>query len=355
MFFHSARVEAKNAGLRLDLFLVRSLPGVTWGDRLSRAEIQRIIAEGHVRLNGLQAKPSSRLRRHDLVEVEWTPPRETAILPQPLALDVLYEDEDCIVVNKPPGMVVHPAAGISCGTLVNALLFHCAGLRGIGGEKRPGIIHRLDKDTSGVMVVAKHGVAFQSLAEQFKQRTVRKEYLALVWGKPDQAAGTIDRPVGRHPTNRKKMSSRITAGRCRDAFTEWKLEQCFNVSAASIWKLQVSLLRLMPRTGRTHQIRVHLADEKFPIVGDSLYGLSRSALSRLGSRGLETAGLFDFPRQALHAQKLSFAHPCLGRPLEFCAPLPSDLGELVGKLRAAAQTIKLEKEAEGIDKKIAFP
>ncbi len=343
MSLHALRVEQNDVGSRLDVFLARCLRAPFCGESVSRSRVQKIIAEGQARLNGLRAKPSIRLRHQDLVEVECPAARESLLEAEALALDVIYEDRDCIVVNKPPGLVVHPAAGNFRGTLVNALLYHCSDLRGIGGVKRPGIIHRLDKNTSGVMVVAKHAEAVEHLARQFKQRTVHKEYLALVWGKPDRPSGVIDRPIGRHRADRKKMSSRSALVSAKDAVTTWRVEQCFRAGARQGRPIWVSLLRLRPHTGRTHQLRVHLADEQMPVVGDMTYGLRGSTLSRLCEYGLEIPELSGFPRQALHAEKLKFNHPRLAKDMEFCAPLCADIEELLERLRLCERVGMIEK------------
>src|SRR5712692_10090879 len=200
-------VDREHAGMRLDLFLARQRLGPPGAGEWSRSGIQRMIQGGQIVLNGRRTKPSTRLRASDLIEIRELPLKDTELVPEPIPLDVLYEDGDCIVINKPPGLVVHPAAGWKNGTLVNALLYHCPDLPGIGGERRPGIVHRLDKDTSGVMVVAKNGGAFQDLAAQFKDRRVAKEYLAVVWGRMARQKGAIDRSIGRHRSDRKRMSS----------------------------------------------------------------------------------------------------------------------------------------------------
>ena len=344
---HTLRVGENDAGSRLDVFLARCLSAPLCGESVSRSRAQKIIVEGQAWLNGFRAKPSTRLRPRDLVEVECLPAREPLLEAEPLALDVIYEDRDCIVVNKPPGLVVHPAAGNPRGTLVNALLYHCSDLRGIGGVKRPGIIHRLDKNTSGVMVVAKHAQAFEHLARQFKERTVEKEYLALVWGRPDRFSGVIDRAIGRHRGDRKKMSSRNARARARDALTTWQVEQCFHTGTRQDRPLWVSLLRLRPHTGRTHQLRVHLADEQMPVVGDATYGLKGSALARVREDGSAFPELCRFARQALHAEKLKFNHPRSGNDMEFCAPLAADLKNLLVRLGACERVERMGKKAMG--------
>jgi len=289
-----------------------------------------MIVAGQVRLNGRRTKPGVRLKARDLVEIQWLPPREASLVPEPLSLDILYEDEDLIVVNKAPGMVVHPAGGVARGTLVNALLHHCPDLQGIGGERRPGIVHRLDKDTSGVMVVAKSAQAFHRIALQFRERQVRKEYLALVWGKMQGEKGEVDRPIGRHRSDRKRMSSLYSVSRWRAAVTEWRQEALFKVGSHGEHFSWITLLRLRPRTGRTHQIRVHLADQGHPVVGDRVYGPKRQALVK---SHVERSRLIDFPRQALHAERLGFLHPRTGATLEFRAPLARDMSELLDHLR----------------------
>lgn len=225
--------------------------------------------------------------------------------------------------------MVHPATGRFTGTLVNALLHHCPDLDGIGGVRRPGLIHRLDKDTSGVMVIAKTAVALERLARQFKNRQVEKVYVALVWGKFVASAGVIDQPIGRHRSDRKRMSSRYSVGNTREAVTEWNVEKVFNTSPESSSRISVSWIRLKPKTGRTHQLRVHLADLGFPIVGDKVYGHKRkNDLSQdFFSRELQR-----FPRQALHALTLRFIHPETESPMTFSAPLPEDMLRLLSFL-----------------------
>ena len=222
------------------------------------------------------------------------------------------------MVNKSPGVVVHPAAGKQNGTLVNALLHHCKNLQGIGGERRPGIVHRLDKDTSGAIVIAKNENAFRQIALQFKERHVSKEYIALVWGKVERERGKIERPIGRHRTDRKKMSSLHSFSRSREAITEWQVEETFRVGSLESRFSWVTLLRLKPRTGRTHQIRVHLADQGNPVVGDRVYGRKRNDLNK---DRLEVRDLIDFHRQALHAEKLGISHPRTGGDFRDCCPI----------------------------------
>lgn len=333
MTMRLAIVDREYVGMRLDLFLAHHFPGPSEMGGWSRSGIQKMIAGGQITLNGQRTKPSTRLKASDWIEIQWLPPQETALVPEQLPLDILYEDEDCIVVNKAPGMVVHPAAGRRSGTLVNALLHHCPNLQGIGGERRPGIVHRLDKDTSGVMVVAKHGQAFHHIALQFKERRVRKEYLALVWGLVEREKGVIDRPIGRHRRDRKRMSSIHSPSRLREAVTEWQVEDRFRIGPSGNRFSWVTLLRLRPQSGRTHQIRVHLVDQGYPVVGDRLYGQRRQGLTKIH---LEVPALADFPRQALHAERLGFSHPRSGTSLEFCAPLAPDMQRLLDCLKGVA-------------------
>jgi len=278
-------------------------------------------------LNGQRVKSSARLKIDDLVQMESIPPREISLKPEPIPLKILYEDDDCVVINKAAGMVVHPAAGRISDTLVNALLHHCPNLEGIGGERRPGIVHRLDKDTSGVMIVAKNAMAFQRLATQFKERSVSKEYLARVWGKLERETGIVNRPIGRHRSDRKRMSSVRFLAKARPAITEWVVEKCFTINEERRIRGWLTWIRLKPRTGRTHQIRVHLADLKHPLVGDKIYGRKRPSTAKINQPGVEI-----FPRQALHARLLGFTHPATGDQLRFESSLPADMESLITNL-----------------------
>jgi 23S rRNA pseudouridine1911/1915/1917 synthase len=319
-------VDGAATGLRLDLFLARQFSSDAKFDGFSRAELQRLITEGQITINNRQAKASARLKRNDIIRLQSLPLRESSLLPENIPIDILSEDEHCLVINKAAGVMVHPATGKSTGTLVNALLYHCPDLGGIGGERRPGIVHRLDKDTSGAMVVAKTQSAFQYLARQFKQRQIQKEYVALVWGKLKGASGIINQPIGRHRSDRKRMSSRYGLANSREAVTEWRVEKVLEIDSVSASPPCVSWLRLKPKTGRTHQLRVHLADLGFPIVGDKVYGYKRKGHA---GQSDSLSQLTSFPRQALHAEKLSFLHPASKNPMSFCAPLPEDMQELL--------------------------
>ncbi|MFQ5541736.1 MAG: RluA family pseudouridine synthase, partial [Candidatus Binatia bacterium] len=311
----------------------------------SRSSIQRLIAKGLVTVNGRRTKASVRLKLSDRIEVQWLPPVDTALEPEAIPLHVLYEDEDLVVVNKPPGMVVHPAAGNFRGTLVNAILYHCPNLQGIGGERRPGIVHRLDKDTSGAMVVAKNERSFNDLALQFKERRISKEYVALVWGRMDRPSGMINRPIGRHRRDRKRMSSIHSLPRPREAVTEWEVASSFCVARRQGPLSWVTLIRLRPFTGRTHQIRVHLADQGYPVVGDRVYGGKRQGIAKKEDLGVP--GLVDFPRQALHAERIRLAHPRTGIALECKAPWFPDMRGLLDTLKE--QCVKTQgKIAKGL-------
>jgi len=324
-------VDPSSAGMRLDLFLSRHLTRSARSTGFSRAEIQRLIAEGQITRNGAPVKPSARVKLDDRIDIRSLPARDPELKSEALPLDVLYEDENCIVINKAPGMVVHPAAGRTSGTLVNALLHHCPGIEGIGGVRRPGIVHRLDKDTSGVMIVAKNTATFHQLVTQFQNRTVQKEYLALVYGVIGSESGVINRPIGRHRSDRKRMSSLYPMKKSREAVTEWQLEERFLAStAASGRRAGFTLLRIRPRTGRTHQIRVHFADLGYPLVGDRVYGRRAKAPFQVAAESI-----FErFRRQALHAERLCIELGKTARPTEFVAPLSPDFAELLSYLRS---------------------
>jgi 23S rRNA pseudouridine1911/1915/1917 synthase len=287
-------VDESLAGQRLDQALAQ-LAGVP------RAQAQRWIEAGRVAVDGASARPSQRVSAGAAIAVD--PPEATPLDAQPEAIPlvVLYEDADLIVIDKPAGLVVHPAPGHASGTLVNALLHHCRDLAGIGGVLRPGIVHRLDRGTSGVLVAAKRDAAHSALAAQFKDHSIERVYRALVRGVPGADEGSVERAIGRHPTDRKRMSVRTKSGRA--AQTHWRVAQRFAKSG-------VALLEVRPATGRTHQIRVHLSSTGWPIVGDPVYG-----------KGGESFGL---TRPALHAAVLGFTHPSTGERLRFEAPLPED-------------------------------
>lgn len=316
------RVERNAAGIRLDVYVAAHLKHIEHPS-LSRSEIQRLIREGQITLNGGMTKGSARVRPEDRIDIRVPPPREGTIHPEAVPLQILYEDKDCIVINKAPGMTVHPAAGHWSGTLVNALLHHCPDIEGIGGVRRPGIVHRLDKDTSGVMIVAKNMFAYQGLVLQFKNRSVEKEYVALAWGDVTPDRGIIDRPIGRHRSDRKRMSSVRFLKRSREALTAWTVERRLVFDQEAGPPLRATLLRLRPRTGRTHQIRVHLADCGYPLVGDRVYGRKRAGVAK------NPSVLERFPRQALHAETLIVNHVRTGERMKFTAPLAEDFCRLL--------------------------
>jgi len=291
-------------GLRVDIWLERRLEG------FSRSRVQALIKSGLITVNGRPVKAGAAVQSGWIAVVNLPPPAPVAVVAENIPLAVLYEDADVVVVNKPAGLVVHPAAGHASGTLVNALLYHCGDLAGIGGELRPGIVHRLDRDTSGAMVAAKNQKAMESLAAQFKARTVAKEYLALVAGAPKPLAGRIETLIGRSAHDRKKMTTRTTTGRA--AVSRYEVVEVLG---------GVSLVRVKIETGRTHQIRVHMAHIGHPVVGDPQYGHARVALP------------VPAKRQMLHAARLAFDHPVTGVRMAFEAPLPSDMAELIAGLK----------------------
>jgi len=296
---------AEDAGTRLDVWLSGRLP------ELSRARIQSLVKSGSITVDGKRVSPHWKV--HKGCEAVIIVPRLAPAGPaaEKIPLDVLYEDGDLVVVNKPAGMVVHPAAGHSSGTLVNALLNHCDDLAGVGGELRPGIVHRLDKDTSGAIVAAKNQQAMEGLASQFKKGLVKKEYLALVAGRPSPPAGRVETMIGRSRHDRKKMSARPSRGRA--AVTEYETLEEFEGT---------TLVRVRIETGRTHQIRVHMAHLGHPVMGDRQYGRRREGTVERP------------PRQMLHARLLGFAHPRTGEKIEFTAPLPENMERLLGELRS---------------------
>ncbi len=289
---------------------------------LSRAQVQRLIEDGRVSVNGAVAAKSLRVRERDVIDVRVPAPEPLELVPEPIPLDVLFEDADLIVINKPPGLVVHPAAGHASGTLVNALLHHCKDLSGIGGVLRPGIVHRLDKDTSGVMVATKSERAHAALTEAFaaksrgEQGGLERTYLAITSPAPPTASGTLRTLYGRHPVHRKKFSSKVQAG--KHAVTHWQIVEPLRDAA---------LVRFRLETGRTHQIRVHAADHGWPLVGDHTYG--HKARTELLADVAKKLG-----RQALHAATLAFDHPATGARLSFEAPLPEDMAAALSRLRA---------------------
>jgi len=291
---HCFEAGGDDSGQRLDVFLAGENPD------LSRSHIQKLVAGGLVEVNGLQARAGYRVKGGDLVVLRVPPPVELVVAPEPIPLDIYFEDADMVVVNKPRGMVVHPAEGNYSGTLVNALMHHCRDLSGINGVIRPGIVHRLDKDTSGLLMVAKNDAAHLDLARQLSERKVDRRYLALAHGVVKNDRGTVDAPIGRHPRDRQRMA--VTPGGGKPAVTHYRVLERHR---------DLTYLELKLETGRTHQIRVHMAWLGHPVVGDPKYG---PAKNRFGLEG-----------QFLHAGALGFVHPRSGERMAFEAPLPPDL------------------------------
>jgi 23S rRNA pseudouridine1911/1915/1917 synthase len=312
---YTLEVTTSEAGTRLDKYLASHLVA------LSRTQLQRLIHEGHVQLSYGVATVSYRVQGGDRITLRLPPPQLARPAAEEIPLQIMYEDDSVLVLNKPPGLVVHPAPGHRSGTLVNALLFHCQTLSGVGGEARPGIVHRLDKDTSGLLLVAKHDRSHRHLAAQLKARQLRRCYMALVRGVMPASRGTIDAPIGRHPQQRKKMAVVTRSGRV--ARTHYQVLDAWG---------PISLLRVSLETGRTHQIRVHLAHVGHAVLGDAVYGAGTWHLP--GHPGLERA-VRAFPRQALHADQVRFQHPDTDQWLEFTAPLPADMALLIAQVQTA--------------------
>lgn len=317
----SFTVAPEQSGERLDKYLAAQ------AGELSRTRVKNLMLEGQVLLNDLVCgSPAQKLKSGDRIEISVPIPRDDTPTPEDIPLDIVYEDEALIVINKPVGLVVHAGAGHEDGTLVNALLHHCGDtLSGIGGVKRPGIVHRLDKDTSGLMLVAKSDKAHKKLSAQLSDRSLHRRYKALVWGAPVPRKGVVDAPVGRHPSNRQKMGIIYRNG--REARTQYLLTEEWG---------PVSMVECSLETGRTHQVRVHMAHLGHPLLGDPLYGLARNGqISRLKKAGLADdliVQVLDFPRQALHAAEIAFIHPLTGEEMEFESDLPEDLKFLISIL-----------------------
>lgn len=324
---------AEDAGVRLDRFLAARI------DELSRARLQTLIRQGCVTgPAGITTDPGTKVKESDRFRVSLPPPEPAAPAPETIPLAVVHEDSDLIVIDKPAGLVVHPAAGHATGTLVNALIAHCGDeLSGIGGVKRPGIVHRLDKDTSGLLVVAKSDAAHRGLAEQFASHgedgRLTRTYEAFVWGIPDRRAGAIDANLARSTANRTRIA--VTRGDGgRRAVTHYEVAETFTDAAG---KPLASRVRLNLETGRTHQIRVHLAHIGHPVMGDTIYGAGFKASAQRLSEPAKTA-LKGLARQALHAADLGFVHPATGEPLHFTSPRPADIQALYDALKSAAPT-----------------
>ncbi len=312
-------VDTADHNRRLDAVVAAHLPDC------SRSLAANLIGNRKILVENKPQKPGYRVKSGQQILVHIPEPEPVEYKPEPIPLNILYQDSDIVVLNKQAGIVVHPAPGHGSGTLVNALLYHCPDLEGIGGEIRPGIVHRLDKDTSGTMVIAKNAATLDGLAGQFKARSVRKKYLALVYGELKKDAGTIDFPIGRHPVHRKQMSTTTRKG--RQAITSWRVFKRFQ---------GITLLELTLKTGRTHQIRVHCSSMGHPIVGDPIYG-PRKLFKNLDKKTERLpAGIIDLlktiPRQMLHAWQLGFAHPRTNETLSFESPLPQDMEEVMARL-----------------------
>lgn len=313
-------IQEEQRGTRLDRFLLSATEGV------SRTYLQRLIRDGDVTVNGKVAKqPSYALRDGDSVRLTLPPPRPLETLqPERIPLDILHEDSGLIVLNKPAGMLVHPANGVNVGTLVNALLAHCTDLSGIGGVERPGIVHRLDKDTSGILVVAKTDVVHRGLSVQFEKHSITRQYVAVVCGTPAEGTGTIDARIARSRRDRRRMTGVETGG--RHAATHYEVLEVYP---------KFSLVQLTLETGRLHQIRVHLQHIGHPVVGDAIYGGEQRALNDAETGELKHA-LAQLKRQALHARLLGFEHPATGENLTFSAPMPKDMQRVLDALQMQA-------------------
>lgn len=302
-------------GERLDCFLAETFP------ELSRSQIQKLLSSQQILLDGTPAKASYKLKGGESILVNIPEPDPITAIPEALPLTVLYEDQHLIVIDKAVGMVVHPAAGHPRGTLVNALLHHCDDLAGVGGELRPGIVHRIDKDTSGVMVATKNDQSHQHLAAQFKEHTVKRRYIALLAGQIQGQRGTIEQSIGRHAQQRKKMSSNTRHG--KRAVTHWKVLKRYDVD-------RLTLVECHLETGRTHQIRVHFSEMNLPLLGDPLYG-GRNRLNNYSDQQLRTL-VEKLPGQALHAQLLGFVHPGSDEFMEFSTGLPPEFAAILSYL-----------------------
>ena len=318
----SLRVEGIKEPLRLDSWLARNLQGFT------RSRLKGLINDGYVLLDQRRVKPSHRVSPGELVTITVPPPQRCTLQPEEGGLDIIYEDEHLLVINKPPKLAVHPGGGVDHGTLVNLLLHHCKKLSGIGGVEKPGIVHRLDKDTTGVMVVAKDDLTHLELSAQFKRRSVRKEYRAIVWGEMEDEKGVIELPIGRSRKDRKKMAVRELGG--RDAVTSYQLLEKYGLCSYLMIKLG---------TGRTHQIRVHLSHLGHPLLGDPKYGGRGKMLGKIPPSQREVAKrlLEIMPRQALHASLLGLHHPVTGKYLEFTSQLWGDMARALELLCFSAK------------------
>ncbi len=301
-------VQKGESGERLDTFLAKTTS-------VTRSQIQRLIEKGDVLVNEKHSNQNYRVKINDAITINVTEYKNEELIPEPIGIDILYKDEHLVVVNKPAGMVVYPAAGHSQGTLMNALYYYCGKLATVGGPLRPGVVHRLDKDTSGLMVVAVDDKSYYDLAEQFKERTINRKYIALVYGNLKGDEGEIALRIGRSESDRKKMSTRVNKG--KEAVTRWKVKE--NFRGATLMEIKLG-------TGRTHQIRVHFASIGHPVLGDRTYGKKIDITVKSGKK-------ISFPRQMLHAELLGFTHPVTGSHLEFTGPLPEDMAQKIREIR----------------------
>jgi len=305
------KVDVSEAGNRLDTFLARKT-GIT------RSQIQKLIGNGDVLVNNAVVSQNYRTKGNEVISMTIPSEEKESLVPEQIPVEILYKDDAVVVVNKPAGMVVYPAAGHVYGTLMNALAFRCEKLANIGGPLRPGVVHRLDRDTSGVMVVALDDRAYYDLVEQFRKRTIHRKYMAMIYGNPRNDSGEITVPIGRSESDRKKMSTRTRRG--KEAITRWKVLKRFGAA---------TLVEVKLGTGRTHQIRVHLSSIGYPILGDRTYGRKTE---------LEVKGRKIFIlRQMLHAEMLGFTHPFSGEYMEFSGPMPVDMREVMDKLSAGVR------------------
>ncbi len=303
MEFFTAAPEEDEIGKRIDVYIS------SFRDDLSRSQVQKLIENGKITINGKETKNNYKLRKNDIIEIEIPDPEPLDIVPEDIPLDICYEDKDIIIINKPQGMVVHPAPGHYSGTIVNAIMYHCGDdLSGINGCMRPGIVHRIDKDTSGIIVIAKSDSAHKSLAEQLACHSITRKYYAICTGNLKEDTGTIDKPIGRNPKDRKKMAV-VEGG--RRAVTHYKVLERFGG--------KYTLIEAQLETGRTHQIRVHMASIGHPLLGDTVYGSEKQP--------------FKLQGQVLHAKVLGFIHPSTGEYVEFESPLPEYYEKLILKLR----------------------
>lgn len=308
MFTKDITVQLSEAGQRLDIFLSKKT-GIT------RSQIKKLIERGSVQVDGKTKSQDYKVKSGEIISIDISEEKKEELIAEPIPLDVLYEDEYLIVVNKPAGMVVYPSAGHSQGTLMNAIYYHCKKVATVGGPLRPGVVHRLDKDTSGVMVIALKDEPYYKLIEQFRQKTVNKRYVALVYRNLSRDEGEISLRIGRSLSDRKKMSTRVKEG--KNAITLWRVLERFGVA---------TLIEVKLRTGRTHQIRVHFSSMGHPVLGDKTYGKKTELEIEKGIKIL-------FPRQMLHAELLGFVHPVTGQYLEFSSSLPEDMSKKIKELR----------------------